>query len=381
MRFADDDRRGKPSGTPLTRRPQIRGRDVAGAGGVDGDSRPAAAAAVDVNGVAHQHRRRGIAHTLLGLILPQDLARGRIEPLRPVGRGHQQLLFASHAGQHGSAVGPFDLAFLLPDDVAGLDVEGQQLRGLRGQVAGDDHRVVMDDGAGAESDVEVERGDFFAPDDLAAMIDGGQDGGAEQDVHVIGVAGRRRTGVAAAQVGQLPRAGRDDDVPLFRTGLRVEAADVVLGKLFPGNAFRPIGNGDEDALAPDDGAGLVLVAADLVGRKQGHFPEDVFEVLAAPCQRQIFFVALAHAGRALSASRASSPPPAEPDQASGPGKGNSTPTTREAWPNASSETPATSTGSRVRENAGFAARILTNAAYGNLNRVSLVAAFSRMRLP
>src|SRR5205823_9109542 len=73
--------------------------------------------------------------------------------------------------------------------------------------------------------------------------------------------------------------------------LGAEAEDVVFGKVLVGGPFRPMGRGDEDVRAPDDRAGLVLIAFDLVGREERRLPEDVLLRLAAPGEGEVFLVA------------------------------------------------------------------------------------------
>src|ERR1019366_774392 len=123
----------------------------------------------------------------------------------------------------------------------------------------------------------------LAPNELAVVIERGQDGGAEQDVDQFSVGGRRRHCVAAAQVGQLPRSRFDLNVPQRRPVVRLVAGDVMLRVLLLVHAGRPKTNGDEDAAALHDWTGLVVVLLVFrIAAGQWLFPEDVFVLLAAP---------------------------------------------------------------------------------------------------
>src|SRR6476660_9302117 len=105
------------------------------------------------------------------------------------------------------------------------------------------------------------RNDFLAPNRLAVVIQGGDDGGAEHDIDAAAVAGGRWRGVAAAQVGEFPRAGRDDFVPESLAVACPKAKDMMFRVFLFRDAFGPVGDGHKNAAAPNNGTGLVLVAA------------------------------------------------------------------------------------------------------------------------
>src|SRR5262249_2577711 len=64
----------------------------------------------------------------------------------------------------------------------------------------------------------------------------------------------------------------------------------------------PVDHDEEDAIAPDDWAGLIVVELGLaVGAGQRDFPEDVLVVLAAPGEWQVLFLAGAFAAGAAPA--------------------------------------------------------------------------------
>src|SRR5262249_38047368 len=143
--------------------------------------------------------------------------------------------------------------------------------------------VPVDHGAGPDGDVECVRRDFLSPDGLAVEIEGGDDGGAEHGVDALAITSGSRRGIAAAQIGELPRPGGALRVPKARAVLRREADHLVLRILLLRNARWPVGESHEDALAPDDGAGLILIAASDVGLLiKRHLPDDVRLIFAAP---------------------------------------------------------------------------------------------------
>src|SRR5262249_25003691 len=101
-----------------------------------------------------------------------------------------------------------------------------------------------------------------------------------------------------------PAAGLHLRVPQPLAVALAEADDVVLGVGLVRCSLRPVGEGDEDAVADDDRAGLVVVEADLRGAvDQGRLPEDVRLLLPSPGDGQAIFARVAHPGR---------PPPAGP---------------------------------------------------------------------
>src|SRR5262249_26085739 len=146
---------------------------------------------------------------------PDYLAVGRVQALQGARRTNEELRFALHLDKHRRAVAEGHVGpFLLPFDVAGLLVEGDQTRMLRlGTVGLYQNRILKEDRTGADGDVPGVGLDGLAPDLLAVEVESDQLGGAEQDVDAFAVGARGRSAVTAAQVFQEPGAGRHLDVP------------------------------------------------------------------------------------------------------------------------------------------------------------------------
>src|SRR5207244_1513490 len=121
------------------------------------------------------------------------------------------------------------------------------------------------------------------------------DGGTEDGVDSLTVGGRRGAGVAAtAEVAQEPRARLHGRIPQLLAILRAETDDVLLAEFLARAAFRPIRDGDEHAIAPDDGAGLIVIAIDLFGREERRLPQDVLLGFGVPGEGEVFLVGEAH---------------------------------------------------------------------------------------
>src|SRR5262249_14191082 len=103
----------------------------------------------------------------------------------------------------------------------------------------------------------------------------------------------------AAEVSELPRAGRNLDVPKRLAVFRLIASDMMLGILGGVHLALPETHSDENAAANHDGTGLIsiLVVHAILARKFC-FPNDVFAGLCVPGEGQVFFFAVALPRRA-----------------------------------------------------------------------------------
>ena len=182
---------------------EVRFGDVALAGRVHGDA-GAAAAAVDVDHAAGVDRRHGVARTPGTTTAPCRRPDRRLAGRSDAATSSCVLPLIS-ASVGVLWVKPDFGPLLLPFEIAGLAIERQQPRVLVVLVALQQHHVAVQHRAAADGHVEGVGRDFLAPDEFAVVVERGQDGRAEQDVDAVGVGGRRRRRVAAAQVGELPR--------------------------------------------------------------------------------------------------------------------------------------------------------------------------------
>ena len=219
----------------------MRFGDIARPGRVDGDA-GAAAAAVDVDDAARVDRRDGVARRLAR---PQHLAVGRVETLQGAGRGDEQFascrLISASVGVLWVKLNSGRFFSHLRSPVLRSKASSRECLSFWSHCSNTtspiEHRAATD------GHVEGVRRNFLAPDRLAVVVERGQDGGAEQDVDAVGVGGRRRRRVAAAEVGQLPRPRLDFHVPQRRSIVGLIAGDVMLRVLLlrprrPANNWR-----------------------------------------------------------------------------------------------------------------------------------------------
>ena len=87
-------------------------------------------------------------------------------------------------------LGPIGIGpFVLPLQLSGFRIEGQELRRLflLELLAHQTAQAIVNEGTVPDGDVVVMRSDRFGPEEFPVEVEGGQDGGAEQDVHPFAV--------------------------------------------------------------------------------------------------------------------------------------------------------------------------------------------------